>query len=416
MRYEDYIDLSYKPKADELVCHFYVEAKRGKELRRAIGAVAAESSIGTWTEVTTEKSYMARLAAKVFEIKKVSKNSANVKIAYPPELFEPSNLPNIMSSIAGNIFGMRDVEWLRLNDIIFPKHIAKSFKGPKYGIQGIRKITKVKDRPLIGTIIKPKIGLNAIDHAKIAYEAWLGGCDIVKDDENLANQAFNKFEDRLRETLAMKEKVENEIGEKKIYMINITAETNQMLRRARLVEDYGNEYAMVDIITVGWAALQTLRDADFNLVLHGHRAGHAAIDKYRKHGIRMKVIARLARLIGLDQLHIGTGIGKMFETTEEVLENRKALVDEFYGLKPVMPVASGGLHPLIIPKLYAIFGKDVVLQFGGGIHGHPQGTLAGARAVRQALNAVLQGIALEEYAIVHKELRAAFDKWKYGKA
>jgi len=408
MKYIDYVCLGYEPKKSDLICEFYLEAKNN--LKKVAGGVAAESSIGTWTEVTTTKSYMLKLAAKVFFIEQTGKNSAYIKIAYPNELFEPGNMPNILSSVAGNIFGMKDVENLRLNDIIFPKNIAKSFKGPKYGIEGVRKIFRVK-RPLIGTIVKPKLGLDIKDHAKVAYEAWLGGCDIVKDDENLSSQNFNRFEARLKKTARMKEKAENETGEKKCYMINITAETKEMLKRAKLAENYGNEYIMVDIITAGWSALQTLRNENFNLVLHAHRAGHAALDKNIKHGINMKVIARLTRLIGMDQLHIGTAIGKMFETYENVSENRKVLVDDLYGIKKVMPVVSGGLHPLMIPELYKIFGDDVVLQFGGGIHGHPKGTRAGAGAARQALEATMNKISLKEYAKTHKELREAFEKF-----
>ena len=422
MRYEDYINLSYKPSKEDLICEFYLETKRN--LKRVAGGVAAESSIGTWTSIVTMKSYMKKLAAKVFYFKKINSRSANLKIAYTNELFELGNLPNIMSSIAGNIFGMKDIIGLRLNNIVFPENIAKSFLGPKYGIDGIRKIfSKIKrplistsikpdKRPLIGTIVKPKLGLTTKDHARVAYNSWIGGCDIVKDDENLSSQKFNRFEPRLKEVFKMKEKAEKETGEKKIYMINITAETKEMLRRARLVQDYGNEYAMVDIITVGWSALQTLRNEDFNLVLHAHRAGHAAFDKNIRHGINMKVIARITRMIGLDQLHIGTAVGKMFETHEEVIENKNALTDDFYGIKKVMPVSSGGLHPLMIPKLYKIFGKDAIFQFGGGIHGHPLGTLAGARAARQALTAVIEGKTLKEYARTHLELRKAIEYFK----
>lgn len=409
MKYEDYVDLTYKPSKDDLICDFYLEAKN---LRRVAGGVAAESSIGTWTETTTTKPYMLKLAAKVFSMKIVRDGAANIKIAYPNELFEPGNLANIMSSIAGNVFGMKDVENLRLNDIIFPQNIVKSFKGPKYGIEGVRKITGVKDRPLIGTIVKPKLGLKTLDHAQVAYKAWLGGCDIVKDDENLSSQKFNKFEARLKETFKLKEKAEKETGEKKIYMINVTAETKEMLRRAKFVQDYGNEYVMVDIVTCGWSALQTLRNENFDLVLHAHRAGHAAFDKNTRHGINMKVISRLARMIGMDQLHIGTAVGKMFETHEDVLENKKALTESFFGLKKVMPVASGGLQPLMIPKLYEIFGKDVVLQFGGGIHGHPLGTLAGAKAARQALEAAMKQVNLEAYARTHMELEKAMEHFK----
>ena len=408
--YLGYIDLNYRPSKEDLICDFFVKAK-AKNLRKAIGGIAAESSIGTWTETSTEKAYMARLAAKVFQIKEISQDSASIKIAYPNELFEPGNFPNIMSSIAGNVFGMKEIEGLRLNDIIFPKNIVKSFKGPKYGIEGVRKITGVKNRPLVGTIVKPKIGLNVKDHARVAYEAWAGGCDVVKDDENLSSQKFNRFEERLKETVKMKEKAEKETGEKKMYMINVTAETNEMLRRAKLAEDSGNEYAMVDIVTVGWSALQTLRDADFKLVLHAHRAGHAAFGRSPYHGINMKVLARASRMIGMDQLHIGTAVGKMFETRADVLENRKALVEDFYGAKKVFPVASGGLEPLMAPALYKIFGKDVIMQFGGGIHGHPGGTISGAAAARQAVDAAVKGIELREYAKSHKELREALEKW-----
>ena len=409
--YLNYIDLEYKPAKDDLICEFFIKAKNPNELENTIGGVAAESSIGTWTETSTTKAYMKNLAAKVFYIKKIGKDSADIKIAYPNDLFELGNIPDIMSSIAGNVFGMKDVEGLRLNDIIFPENIVKSFKGPKYGIEGIRKITGIKDRPLVGTIVKPKIGLNVKDHARVAYEAWVGGCDVVKDDENLSSQKFNKFEDRLRETMKMKRKAEKETGEKKMYMINITAETKEMLRRAKLVEEAGNEYVMVDIISVGWSALQTLRDANFNLVLHAHRAGHAAFDRNKKHGISMKVIARLVRMIGLDQLHIGTAVGKMFETHDDVLENREALIEDFYGLKKVFPVASGGLDPLMAPALYKIMGKDVIMQFGGGIHGHPKGTISGAKAARQAVDAAMKGISLEEYAKSHKELGETLEKW-----
>lgn len=404
--YEDFVDLKYRPSRNDLICSFYTEPCNAK----SCGAVAAESSIGTWTSLTTIKPYMLKLAAKVFSIRK-----NNIKIAYPAELFELGNMPNILSSVAGNVFGMKEINNLRLNDMAFPEKILKSFKGPKYGISGIRKILKIKDRPLCGTIVKPKLGLNARDHANVAYEAWAGGLDIVKDDENLSSQGFNKFEERLKKTFAMKEKAEKETGEKKIYMINITAETNEMLKRAKLAEDYGNEYAMVDIITTGWSGLQTLRNCDFNLVLHAHRAMHAAFTRNKKHGISMKVISLLSRIIGLDQLHVGTVVGKMYETREDVLENCSALKGKLSDFKQVMPVASGGLHPGHIPSLIKIFGNDFVMQMGGGVHGHPHGTIAGAKAVRDAIEASVNGIELKEAAKKSMELKTALDTWGYYK-
>jgi ribulose-bisphosphate carboxylase large chain len=406
LKYLDFVDLAYKPSETDLVCTFSLEPE-GISLKEAAGAIAAESSVGTWTELTTEKPYVKQLAAHVFSLE------GNVaKIAYPVELFEPTNMPNILSSVAGNVFGLKALKNLRLLEIQFPKILLDSFKGPVFGIVGIRKLLKVPHRPLVGTIIKPKLGLNTRDHAKVAYDAWMGGCDIVKDDENLSSQKFNPFESRLTQTLESRDKAQAETGERKVYIINITAETQTMLDRAQAVVDQGGEYVMVDILTCGWSALQTLRSQNLKLVIHAHRAGHAAFTKNLLHGIAIRPIATVARIIGVDQLHVGTVVGKMSETKQEVLENIAACKAEMGRLKPVLPVASGGLHPRLVPALMETFGSDFVIQAGGGIHGHPDGTVAGAKAMRQAVDAVLEGKTLEEYAKNHKELALALKHWQ----
>jgi len=406
LQYVDFVDLKYKPKENEVICTFLVEPI-GVGMKEAAGAVAAESSIGTWTELTTSKPYVEKIAAHVFSI-----SGNQVKIAYPIELFEPGNMPNILSSVAGNVFGLRTLENLRLEDIDFPPTLVRSFKGPKYGIEGIRKLLKISSRPLVGTIIKPKLGLRTLDHAKVAYDAWIGGCDIVKDDENLSSQKFNPFEDRLTKTLESRDRAQEETSEKKVYMINVTAETKEMLRRAELILKQGGEYAMIDVLTCGFAGLQTFREQDFKLVIHAHRAGHAALTKNPKHGISMRVLSKAVRIIGVDQLHVGTVVGKMFETREEVAQNCEALSTEKINLKPVMPVASGGLYPGLVPALMKFFGKDFIIQAGGGIHGHKDGTVAGAKAMRQAVEATLKGMKLEEFAQTHKELKGALETWK----
>jgi ribulose-bisphosphate carboxylase large chain len=406
LKYLDFVDLTYKSKETDLICTFQVEPE-GISLKEAAGGVAAESSVGTWTELTTEQPYVKRLAAHVFSI-----NGDIIKIAYPIELFESANMPNILSSVAGNVFGLKALKNLRLLDIEFPKNLLTSFKGPAFGIAGIRNLLKIPQRPLVGTIIKPKLGLETKDHAKVAYEAWFGGCDVVKDDENLSSQKFNPFAERLTQTLESRDKAQDETGERKVYMINITAETNTMLKRAQAVVDQGGEYVMVDILTCGWSALQTLREQNFKLVIHAHRAGHAAFTKNPKHGIAMKPIVTVARVIGVDQLHVGTVVGKMSETKTEVLENIDACKAEMGGLKPVLPVASGGLHPRLVPALMETFGNDFVIQAGGGIHGHPDGTVAGAKAMRQAVDATLYGKTLQEYAKNHIELALALKQWK----
>ena len=421
----DYVDLSYNPNEKDVIAMYQVEkAPECKSFEQACEEIAKESSIGTWTEIATMSADIAqRLKPSAFYI---DKKRQIVKIAYTQELFEADNMPQIMSAIAGNVFGMKALNSLRLLDISFPKDIIKAYKGPKFGIQGIRELIKVKKRPLLGTIVKPKVGLNEVEHAKVCGEAWIGGLDIVKDDENLTSMTFNKFEKRIEETFKIRDNAENETGEKKIYMPNITAKLSVMKKRADHVIDNGGEYIMVDILTIGFSALQEIRDYldDKNIVIHAHRAMHAALTRNKKHGMTMLALAKLMRLIGMDQLHTGTVVGKMEGGKQEVLDinevitkqkitdNNMTMLDQDWGnIKPTLPVASGGLSPLHVPALIEILGKNMVYQFGGGCHGHPEGTKAGARAIRQAVDATLEGFTLEAYAKNHSELKKAIEKW-----
>jgi ribulose-bisphosphate carboxylase large chain len=413
----DFVNLKYKPKNTDLICLFRISPNK-ISIEKAANTVALESSVGTWTKVAGQK-YVEKLRAKVFSIK-----GNYIKIAYPDALFEKDNVPNILSSIAGNILGMNAVKTIRLEDVSFPKSILRSFSGPKFGIEGIRKMMKVNNRPLLGTIIKPKIGLNTQHHSQSAYESWIGGCDFVKDDENLASQKFNEFEKRISKTLEKADRAESDTGEKKAYLVNVTAETKEMIKRAQIVENQGGKYVMIDILTAGWAAVQTLREANFKTAIHAHRAMHAAFDRNPNHGIDMMVIADFARLIGVDTLHIGTGIGKLEgkikdikELQEEIEKNnikatKERLEQKWWNIKPTLGVSSGGLHPGHVPFLIKNLGKNIVIQAGGGIHGHPGGTEAGAKAMRQAVNAVMNKVSLKEYAKYHPELREALKKWR----
>jgi ribulose-bisphosphate carboxylase large chain len=419
--YSGYLNPKYIPRAD-LVAAFYIEPAAGVSFQEAAQAVASESSIGTWTNVSTlSKKMKGQLHARVFSL---NKRTGIVKIAYPSALFEKGNIPQLLSSIAGNVFGMKEVKNLRLLDINFPNRYIRSFPGPAFGIQGIRRVLKIPKRPLLGTIVKPKLGLNAREHASVAEQAWLGGCDIVKDDENLTSMRFNPFGKRLKQTLKLRDKAEKVSGERKAYMPNVTAPFSEMMERARLVKRLGCEYAMVDIVTVGWSALQELRDADLGLILHAHRAGHAAFTRNPKHGISMLVLGKLCRLIGLDQLHVGAIFGKMEggkkqvraigEEIEDTIVRKGAghiLAENWLHIKPVLAVCSGGLHPGRIPPLVKAMGNDIVIQLGGGIHGHPLGTRHGAIAAKQALEATLAGVSLDYAAMKHFELALALRKW-----
>ncbi|RLI80075.1 type III ribulose-bisphosphate carboxylase [Archaeoglobales archaeon] len=407
--YTEFVDLDYKPQ-NEVVCTFKVEPD-GISMEESAGRVASESSVGTWTTLARLPDRIKKIMARVFEM-----DEDTIKISYPLELFDFS-IPQLLSSVAGNVFGMRALKNLRLEDIEFPKEFVSKQKGPQFGIEGVRKVLKIEKRPLTATVPKPKVGFDADEYAEVAYNAWSGGLDFVKDDENLTDQPFIRFEDRLKKVMKVKEKVEGETGERKSYLVNITGETNKMIERAKLVADYRNEYVMIDILTVGWAALQTLREIcdDLSLAIHAHRAMHAAFTRNPKHGISLKVVTKLARLVGVDNMHVGTGVGKMVGGAKEVKELAEICTNEWFNIKTTFPVSSGGLHPGLIPDVIRLFGNDVIVQAGGGVHGHPKGTYAGAKALRQAIDASIENTPLDDYAEEHEELRLAIEKWGFVK-
>lgn len=415
----EYIDLKYKPKRRDLVAEYRLEPAEGVSMEEACESIAGESSIGTWTDVSTLTPRIAKkLKPHVFHIK-----DNTIKIAYHQDLFEPGNMPQILSSIAGNIFGMKMLKNLRLEDVSFPKKIIRSFKGPRLGVTGIRRITRIHKRPLIGTIVKPKVGLRPSQHATVAKDAWMGGCDVVKDDENLTSMSFNNFKKRVKKTLKARDQAERATGNVKVYMPNVTSGAQEMLRRAEYVKSQGGRYAMIDIITAGWAGLQTLRNANLGLIIHAHRAMHAAMTRNKKHGISMLTLAKIARLIGVDQLHIGTVVGKMHGGEREVknieqeveerliTEHGHVLEQDWYNIRPTFAVSSGGLYPGLVGKLMSKLGNNIIIQAGGGIHGHPNGTRKGAMAMKQAVQAVMEGKTLNEKAENNRELRTALEKW-----
>lgn len=423
--YDEFVDTDYAPAKDDLIVLFYFEPPEGMTTEESAGRIASESSTGTWTTLTTLPPRMNELQATAFEI-----DGNYVKVAYPRELWEDGNLCQLLSGIAGNIFGMKGVKNLRLLDACLPQNYIKHFKGPILGMEGIRKRWKVHKRPLTGAVPKPKIGFSAQEHAEIGYETWMGGFDFVKDDENLTSVRFNKFEERVALLAKYRDKAENETGERKGAFINITAETEEMKRRADLLHEHGFTYAMMDVVIVGTAALMTMREylGDLQITTHAHRAMHAAFDRNPKHGIAMQFIAKEMRLIGLNQLHSGTAVGKLVGSREEVtsianvLREKKThrkqhmLLDQDWGhIKSAFPVSSGGLHPGLVPEVMEIYGLDMILLISGGIHGHPEGTRAGAKASMQAIEAVTEEMTLEEKAETCPELRSALDKWGHHK-
>jgi ribulose-bisphosphate carboxylase large chain len=420
--YDEFVNFKYTPAKDDLVCLYYFEPAKGINAVEAIGRIASESSAGTWTTLHDLPRRVEKIKAQAFEL-----NGNYVKVAYPIDLWEPGNAPQLLSGIAGNIFGMKALRNLRLIDASLPKKYIEHFKGPHHGIQGIRSLLKVKERPVTGAVPKPKIGFSAEEHAEVAYETWMGGFDLVKDDENLTSTSFNRFEDRVERMTKLRDKAQKQTGDQKDALLNITGETREMIRKARLLHDSDWRFAMIDVVTCGAASVQTLRDecGDLGIAIHAHRAMHAAFDRNPKHGLTMYFLAKLMRLIGVDEIHSGTAIGKLVGSKKEltqiasVLRESKIeaplLPQDWGSIKPALPVSSGGLHPGLIPSVMHILGNDCTLLVSGGIHGHPEGTRAGAKAVMQAIEATMEGIDLDEYAGKNQELQQALEKWEYYK-
>ena len=419
--YNEFVDLKYTPAKDDIVCLYYFEPAAGISATEAAGRIASESSAGTWTTLTRLPDRVNKIKARAFELR-----GKYVKVAYPIDLWEPGNAPQLLSGIAGNIFGMRALRNLRLLDASLPGKYIEHFRGPEYGVGGIRSLLRIEKRPVTGAVPKPKIGFSAAEHAGIAFETWMGGFDLVKDDENLTSTSFNRFEDRVERMAKLRDRAEKETGDEKDALLNITGETNEMVRKAKLLHDSGWRFAMIDVVTCGTAAVQTLREecGDLGIAIHAHRAMHAAFDRNPRHGISMYFLAKLMRLIGVDEIHAGTAVGKLVSTKKEVrqiadvlrspdVKETPMLAQDWGTIKPVLPVSSGGLHPGLIPAVMRILGNDCTLLISGGIHGHPKGTRAGAAAAMQAIEASMEGIDLRDYAKTHEELQQALDKWGY---
>ncbi len=386
----------------DLVAKYHVETDL--PIQKAAEAIAAEQSTGTWTAVRGADN---PLAARV-----ISAAGDAVEIGFPEELFEPGNIPQYLSVVAGNLFGLGAIKKVRLEDVIFPERLVHAHRGPRFGIEDARKILSVYDRPLVGTIVKPKVGLDPAGTAAIASAAVRGGLDLVKDDETLTDQAFCPLIPRLEAVMSSLDRVERETGKKAFYAVNVTTGADQILERAEAAVDHGANMVMVDVLTAGFSALEVL-SRNVNVPVHVHRTMHGAFTRDKSHGISMVPIARLVRLAGGTNLHTGSYMGKMAGEREENDLCRDALRNPWYDMKRVFPVASGGVYPGKVNGNLDGYGIDCIIQAGGGVHGHPDGTEAGARAMVQAVEAWQKKIPLRDYAREHKELETALKFWGY---
>jgi ribulose-bisphosphate carboxylase large chain len=453
---EAYVNLNLEnPKNGEyLLSVFHFVSNKDYNVLQAAAEIAAESSTGTNFKVKTETAFSKEMNALVYNVN-LEKNL--VWIAYPWRLFDRNgNVQNILTYIAGNIFGMKQISELKLLDIWFPPAMLDQYDGPSYTIDDMRKYLDVYGRPILGTIIKPKMGLTSAEYAQVCYDFWVGGGDFVKNDEPQADQDFCPYDKMVHYVKEAMDKAVLETGKKKVHSFNVSAaDFDTMIKRCELIRNGGFElgsYAfLIDGITAGWMAVQTLRRRYPDVFIHFHRAGHGAFTRLENPiGYSVLVLSKFARLAGASGIHTGTaGIGKMQGSPKEdvvsahnilhykaeghffeqswskIPENSQDAIrldvddkasneilkdDDWRGIKKCCPIISGGLNPTLLkPFIEVMNGIDFITTMGAGCHAHPGGTKSGAKALVQACEAYKNRIDIHDYAKENIELAKAID-------
>jgi ribulose-bisphosphate carboxylase large chain len=405
-----YWDPDYDPKDTDLIAVFRISPQDGVDPIEAAAAVAGESSTATWTVVWTDRlTACEKYRAKAYRVDPVPGAPGQYfsYIAYDLDLFEEGSIANLTASIIGNVFGFKPLKALRLEDMRIPVAYLKTFQGPATGIVVERERLDKFGRPLLGATTKPKLGLSSKNYGRVVYEALKGGLDFVKDDENINSQPFMHWRDRYLYCMEAVNKAAAATGEVKGHYLNVTAATMEdMYERADFAKQLGSCIVMIDLV-VGYTAIQSMAKwaRRNDMVLHLHRAGHGTYTRQKVHGVSFRVIAKWMRMAGVDHIHAGTIVGKLEgdpnvikgiysicrdSFTHENLEHGVFFDQDWAGLRKLMPVASGGIHAGQMHQLISYLGEDVVLQFGGGTIGHPDGIQAGATANRVALEVMIK--------------------------
>nr|YP_010336696.1 ribulose-1,5-bisphosphate carboxylase/oxygenase large subunit [Stylonema alsidii]UNJ15102.1 ribulose-1,5-bisphosphate carboxylase/oxygenase large subunit [Stylonema alsidii] len=393
----------------DILALFRVTPQPGVDPVEAAAAIAGESSTATWTVVWTDLLTACDLyRAKAYRVDPVpsSPDQYFVYIAYDIDLFEEGSIANLTASIIGNVFGFKAVKALRLEDMRLPIAYLKTFQGPATGVVVERERMNNFGRPLLGATVKPKLGLSGKNYGRVVYEGLKGGLDFLKDDENINSQPFMRWRERY---LFCMEGVNRSIaasGEVKGHYLNVTSATMEdMYERATFSKEVGSIICMIDLV-IGYSAIQSMsvwaRKND--MILHLHRAGNSTYSRQKNHGMNFRVICKWMRMAGVDHIHAGTVVGKLEGDPLMIKGFYRTLLDtklnhylpegiffemDWASLRRVMPVASGGIHCGQMHQLVQYLGDDVVLQFGGGTIGHPDGIQAGATANRVALECMI---------------------------
>lgn len=377
-------------------------------------AIADEQTTGTWIKVGADSIDKTRRCGSklvaIYEVPDVGCDAVPddiptylIQIAYPIGNFSDS-IASLMTMLFGNISasGM-----IRLMDVAFPKKFIERFPGPKFGVHGLRELLNVPDRPLLNAMIKPNIGWTADEGADLFYRACKGGVDIIKDDElMLADGDFCPLKERVTKFMAAEKRVFEETGEHSLYAVNISDKADKVRDNAYRALEYGNNCLMVNVYTTGFDTLKMLADdpnINVPILAHGNFAGALAGSTYV--GVAAPLlIGKICRLAGGDFQISGHPFGKFPIPFKVFYRTFKAMTMDWWNIKPMMYACSGGTTQLAVEKIVKCVGTDVIMAAGGGVHGHPDGSEAGAKSMRQAIDAAMAGIPVLEYAKTHAEL------------
>jgi len=397
-------------------------------LSEAAEAMAGEQSSGTFVDVPGETERLReRHAARVESITELDTvNEPTLPGAAPPSVGDPNeytraevrisipvrnvgaSLPNLKTAVAGNLFELRYFSGLRLLDVEIPDKIVEAYPGPQFGIEGTRQIVGVEDRPVVGTIIKPSVGLAPAETADLVSDLAESGVDFIKDDELLAGPPYSPVEDRVQAVMAALDDHESASGGEVMYACNITGDVDEMLSRHDAVVEAGGNCVMVSLNSVGLSAVKRLRE-HAEVPIHGHRNGWGALSRCPQLGFDFRAYQKLFRIAGIDHIHVNGIRNKFCESDESVVDSARAVQTPIAATDDAaMPVFSSGQWAGQAPDTYAALGNvDCMYLAGGGIIGHPDGPAAGVEHIKQGWEAAMEGIPLDEYAENHRELRQA---------
>lgn len=418
---EDLFRLMEEVKDEEyVIASYYIELAHGKSIVEKAAAFAIGQTLGTWVPVPgIDDTMRARHMGKVITIYEVPPADLEtsivdatakyiIQIAFPVLNFG-HQFPMMLTTLTGNDASTSIQS--KLMDVQLPKKFVAGFKGPKYGIEGIRALVGVQKRPLLLNMIKPCTGITPAAGARIFYETALGGVDFIKDDELLGNPDFSDISNRVKEYKKAAQKAFEETGHKTHYVVNITDRFGNMINNAKRAIELGVDAIMVNYAVTGFDILQHIAEA-VDVPVLGHYAGAGVLYESDRNGISSHlIVGKFPRLAGADMVIINTPYGSYPLKYQKYLSTAHQLTLPLYDLRPALPAVGGGVHPGLVKRFITDLGIDILLASGGAVQGHPHGATAGAKAMRQAIDAVVSGVSMEEASKESMELKCAIERW-----